>query len=185
MPVVPRRVDRRTALKALGSLSLLALPHPAVPLQHGETWTPRFLDDAELDAVTELAELIIPQTDTPGAKAANVHQYIDFVLSEATEKRQGSFRGGLAWLDERSGSRFVSLDEQAQIKLLEALSADGSSEDERGVAFFEQIKQLTVEGYYRSRAGMIEELDYDGNSFLGEFEGCTHPEHHDWSPEDN
>jgi hypothetical protein len=185
LPVVSRRVDRRTALKALGSLSLLALPHPAVPLQQGETWTPRFLTDAELDTATELAELIIPQTDSPGAKVANVHQYIDFVLSEATEKQQGSFRSGLAWLDDRSGSRFVSLDERAQIELLEALSADGSSEDERGVAFFEQIKQLTVQGYYRSRAGMIEELDYDGNSFLGEFEGCAHPEHHDWSPEDN
>jgi hypothetical protein len=44
------------------------------------------------------------------------------------------------------------------------------------------MKELTIEGYYRSEAGMFEELGFAGNTFLTEFDGCTHPEHLGWRP---
>ena len=39
------------------------------------------------------------------------------------------------------------------------------------------IKQQNTFAFYTSRAGMIEALDYRGNSFNAEFPACNHPEH--------
>ena len=39
------------------------------------------------------------------------------------------------------------------------------------------IKQQNTFAFYTSRAGMIETLDYRGNSFNATFPACTHPEH--------
>ena len=44
------------------------------------------------------------------------------------------------------------------------------------------MKELTIEGYYRSEAGMYEELGFAGNTFLSEFDGCTHEAHLSWRP---
>jgi len=44
------------------------------------------------------------------------------------------------------------------------------------VRFFRLIKNLTADGYYTSRAGLLEELGYTGNTFLAKFPSCTIPE---------
>ena len=44
------------------------------------------------------------------------------------------------------------------------------------VAFFRLMKNLTADGYYTSRAGLLEELGYSGNTFLPAFPGCAIPE---------
>jgi hypothetical protein len=161
------RIDRRQALKQVGTLAaapILAGYHPLVPAQPGGApWKPQFFDAGEAELVAELAERIIPETDTPGARGANVHQYIDLVLSEDTAQRQQAFRSGLA--------AFRGADEARQIELLR-----------QGGAFFEQLKALTIDGYYESEVGMKEELGFEGRSFVTVFDGCTHDDHLSWSP---
>jgi hypothetical protein len=160
-------IGRREALKRVGALAaapVLAGYHPLVPVpQDGAPWKPRFLDAREAELVAELAERIIPETETPGAKAANVHQYIDLVLSEAVSESQQSFRSGLR--------RFADTNEARQLEILS-----------EGGAFFDQLKELTVDGYYKSEIGMKEELDFEGRTFVTVFEGCTHEEHLEWTP---
>ena len=46
------------------------------------------------ELVITLTELIIPQTDTPGAKAAKVNEYIDTVLADATPERSREIPAG-------------------------------------------------------------------------------------------
>ena len=160
-------INRREALKRVGTLAaapILAGYHPLVPVQQGgAAWEPQFFSAREAELVTELAERIIPETDTPGAGAANVHQYIDLVLSEETAENQAAFRRGLETFD--------GADEARQIELLRA-----------GGPFFEQLKTLTVDGYYKSEVGMKEELGFEGRAFVTVFDGCTHEEHLGWSP---
>lgn len=105
-------MPRRLALKALGAYAVTPLVaavdpanlwpighlHPLVPQAAGP-WRLRALTPAEMAAVEALAERIIPATDTPGARAAKVHQYIDWVLSEADGDERAAFRAGLAWVD--------------------------------------------------------------------------------------
>ena len=72
---------------------------------------------------------------------------------------------------------------------LACLSLEPGRQDEilTGISdspFFHDVKRLTVEGYYRSEVGMRRELGFEGNTFLAEFEGCTHPEHRSWKVED-
>ena len=185
-----RPIDRREALRALGApaiVPLLSHFHPSVPQQDGG-WKPLLLAEGEIETVAQLAERIIPATDTPGARQALVHQYVDFVLSKAEPERRDRFREGLGWLDRRSqalfGSPFAALDAARQDELLGRLAASPSSEEPAGVAFFAAAKQLTVDGYYRSEAAMTRELGFEGRTFLAEFKGCTHPEHHAFEVED-
>jgi hypothetical protein len=183
-------IDRRQALRRLGAPAaapLLSHFHPSVPRQEG-AWKPQFLHEPELETVTTLAERIIPETDTPGARRALVHQYIDFVLAQGVALSRERFREGLAWLDRRCvslfGKPFARLEAKKQDEILERLSVSPSSEEPAGVAFFAEAKRLSVDGYYRSEAGMTQELGFEGRTFLAEWKGCTHPEHHSWKVEE-
>lgn len=193
------RVSRRRALQVFGAAA--AAPavaegaralHPLVPPQpDGGAWRPRFFTAEEATAVEALAEAIIPETDTLGARAANVHQYIDWLVSRAEEgdgpaALPGIVRAGLAWLDRRSaalyGGRFADVDGQRQAELLTRLAADPSQEERVGVGLFREVRRLTISGYYRSEIGMRQELGYAGKQYLTEFEGCTHEHHLSWEP---
>jgi hypothetical protein len=157
--------------------------HQAAPRAAAAPWTPKVLDPRQNELVTVVSELIIPQTDTPGATAAKVNQYIDAVLAEARPDVRDPFLQGIAWLDlrceNRFGTRFVNAPPARQIELLTALSsaADPSPEDKPGVDFFTAIKGMTITGYYTSEVGLKEEIGDDGQVFFVEFKGCTHPEH--------
>jgi gluconate 2-dehydrogenase gamma chain len=183
-------IDRRQALLRLGApavVPLLSHFHPSIPPQEGD-WKPRFFALSEVPAVIELAERIIPETDTPGARRALVHQYIDFVLSEGAAESREQFREGLVRLDRRSVTLFekpfARLEAGRQDEMLRRLSESPSGEEPAAVAFFAEAKRLTVDGYYRSEAGMTQELGFEGRTFLAEFKGCTHPEHLAWKVEE-
>jgi hypothetical protein len=172
------RMDRRQVIRKLGATA--AVPflsgfHPSVPPQQGE-WTPLIFQGSEAETVAHLAERILPETDTPGARRALVHQYIDFVLAKGEAADRHRFREGLVSLDrssaDRFGKPFAELEPPRQDEILTGISES---------PFFRELKRLTVDGYYRSEVGMKQELGFEGNAFLAEFEGCTHPEHHSWS----
>lgn len=170
-------MDRREAIRRLGASAVVPFLsgfHPSVPPQEGE-WKPRFFQDSEVETVAGIAERILPQTDTPGARQALVHQYIDFVLSRSEAPAAERFREGLQGLDERCGALFgepfAKLETARQDEILTGIEES---------PFFHEVKRLTVDGYYRSEVGMKQELGFEGNAFLAEFEGCTHPEHREW-----
>ncbi len=151
--------------------------HPSVPPQEGG-WKPLVFQGSEAETVAHLAERILPETDTPGARRALVHQYIDFVLSRAEDADRARFREGLQELERRCAATFGK-----PFAELEAGRQDDFLTGIEGSPFFREVKRLTVDGYYRSEAGMKQELGFEGNTFLAEFEGCTHPEHRSWKAE--
>jgi glucoside 3-dehydrogenase (cytochrome c) hitch-hiker subunit len=147
-------------------------------------WTPSVLTARQNEAVIALTELIIPATDTPGAKAALVNRFVDHVLSTAdAAKERSEFIRGLTWLDDRCRARVgkdVAAATAAELTtVLTPLAAEGtpSAADAPGVAFFRAIKSMTITGYYTTEIGLRQELGDDGRMMLGAFEGCTHPEH--------
>jgi hypothetical protein len=146
-------------------------------------WMPRAMNAHQNEMVIQLSELIIPQTDTPGAKAALVNRFVDDVLAEADPRDRKEFFRGLAWVDERSrelfGADFLHGTPEQQTALLTIVSSgkNKSLMDEIGVDFFQSIKSMTITGYYTSEIGLRQELGDDGQLFFVEFKGCTHPEH--------
>lgn len=156
--------------------------HVAVAATQSSTrWAPRILNAHQHDTVATLVELIIPQTDTPGAKAVLVDRFVDSLLAEARSPDRNRFLTGLAWLDRRSKTLyardFVTASPAQQAELLTKLSAEASVEVRAGVEFFTAIKSMTIAGYYTSEVGLRDELGDDGRMFLPAYEGCTHPEH--------
>lgn len=145
-------------------------------------WTPRALDSHQLETVEVISEMIIPETDTGGAKAAGVPQFIDNVLAESEEHPRQEFLKGLGWIDARSnqlfGADFIGASPDQKMALLTILSSPNnkSLEDQTGVEFFGAIKSLTVTGYYTSEVGIYDEME-DGELFFNSYDGCTHPEH--------
>ncbi|MEJ2007169.1 MAG: gluconate 2-dehydrogenase subunit 3 family protein [Acidobacteriota bacterium] len=147
-------------------------------------WKPQFFDEHQNETLIALTDLIIPATDTPGAKAALVNRYLDLRYNEESAERQDEIIKGLGWLDGRSlsvhGKPFVSLTQEEQTAMLTPLADSGNSnpEDQPGVRFFGLMKGLTIFGYYTSRTGLDEELRYLGDRYNTSFPGaCTHPEH--------
>lgn len=132
-------------------------------------YKPQTLAAGEMEFVAKLCDLIIPRTDTPGASDAGVPEFIDRRLT-ASRDLTATFRRGMSLL----GADFAGLPTERQIAVLTDFSE--APDTERG-RFFRLVKELTIDGYYSSRAGLVEELGWHGNTFLAEFKGCTHPEH--------
>jgi len=173
-------MQRREALRILASAAALPLlsrqafsmfqaVHEQLPAQAAlKTLNPH--QDA---TVTTIAEIIIPQTNTPGAKAVRVNEFIDLILTEWYEDEEKAiFLTGLTDVDARSrelyGKDFVECPEKSQVEMLQvlddevAVTRDFSRRRRRNVPperkFFFMIKQLTLIGYYTSQAGFEQEL---------------------------
>lgn len=149
--------------------------------QAAGAWVPKVFNQHQHQTVAVLAELIIPQTDTPGAKGALVDRFIDALLEKAPVVDRRQIVTGLGKLDARSRALFrvdfVGATPPQQTDLLTRLSAEGTTEARDLVDFFTVMKSLTITGYYTSEIGMRDELGDSGQLFLPAYEGCTHPEH--------
>jgi gluconate 2-dehydrogenase gamma chain len=179
--------DRRGALKIISAIgATCAYPYSsdelygqAVKHRHDvappapQASKPVFFNEADFRVISRIAELIIPETDTPGAIEAGVPVYIDTVISKS-KAQQKLATEGLLWLAERN---FIDLPEAEQIAILEPLceAADaGEFDRDRSVEFFWMMKNFTADGYYTSRIGLVTELGYSGNTALAEFPTCVH-----------
>jgi len=146
-------------------------------------WKPTVLTTRQNDTVTVLTELIVPETDTPGAKATLVNRFVDGVLADAPAADRETFVRGLTWMDERSRALFqkdfVDAGTANQTALLTRLSAENNPEKEAsiGLEFFQAIKSLTINGYYTTEVGLRRELGDSGQLFQAVSQGCDHPEH--------
>jgi hypothetical protein len=178
-------MQRREALRLLAASATLPLLSrdafslfQAVHDQLSETPVLKVLNPHQNATVTTISELIIPQTDTPGAKGARVNEFIDAILAEWYDGSEKSvFLAGLADVDVRSrnlfGKAFVDCAQQQQVQILTALDeelADVREESERlrrrrtdppEKKFFYMMKQLTLVGYYTSETGFVEELHWE------------------------
>ena len=197
-PSAPTRRDalRRLAVGVVGaatsplwvqSLTALARSHAdthrAEAVLAAQDWTPAVLSARQNDAVIALTELIIPASDTPGAKATLVNRFIDRVLADAPASQREAFLRGLGWMDTTSRAEFgrdiaaASGEQQAALLTRLADEANQASADAPGVEFFHAIKSMTISGYYSTEIGLRQELGDDGVMMAAEFHGCDHPEH--------
>ena len=124
-----------------------------------EVWHPAFLSESQVAAVAALADTIIPSDETPGARDARVHEYIDLALSVETTDKQRAFVSGLEWLEGLAKKRFKRKIAQCTSKqheeLLTAIAEVPKGSDTPKVAehFFKDLKGRTVIGYYTSEIG--------------------------------
>ena len=171
----PEGIDRREALRRVGVLlgGLVSAPTAAGVLSGCERtsspdWTPETLTTEQNEMVDTIAEIIIPATDTPGARAANVNRFVDAMLTGSyPAETRDRFLTGLEETNVRCqdtyGSAFVECSAEQQRALVgtldeETFGEDAPPPDRENPSFFRVMKELTLVGYYTSEIGATEEL---------------------------
>ncbi len=154
-----------------------AVAPPEPPLLRD--YQPKFFPAVDFAALQAFTEILIPTDDTPGAREAHCAHYIDFLLHAADNAPQLQKQ----WRDAMEALRqagFHALDANGRADLVEEMSKPERDKSATHPAFsaYRLIKQQNTFAFYTSRAGMIEALDYRGNSYNTAFPACAHPEHH-------
>ena len=141
-------------------------------------WTPetarstrQIYTRSQLDLLADMAETIIPKTDTPGAKELDVHQFIQKMVTDCYEpKAQDTLRAGLDSLDglaqKSFGKPFSEGDATQRTGLLTQLAQDPAQKE-----FYGLVKSLTIRGYLSSEYVMTNLTHYQ---FIpGHYYGCV------------
>lgn len=139
----------------------------------------QFSED-EIAYLDEIAETILPQTSTPGAKAAKVGQFMTVMVADCyTENDQKIFREGMRKLRDASEKKFddefMELTPQQRHELLVEVDREmrdytSNKKPEDGPHYFRLMKELTLLGFFTSEVGATQALRYVETP--GRFDPC-------------
>ena len=154
-------------------------------VESAEEWKPQTLTSKEADQLSVLCETILPETDTPGAKTARVHEYIDLALSMESEDNKNRMRDGLKWLDKQckktQKKSIVKASTEQLIDLLTPLSDEHDNHPDElkpGATILRNLKSRTIFAYFTSKEGRVEALGLPEFTKMTTFDGCTHQGNH-------
>jgi hypothetical protein len=189
-------MNRREAIQRASLVLGYALTGPALAgVLHGckaspeLMYKPVFFSEDQALLISELSEIIIPKTTTPGAKDVGVPGFIDRMLKEIyTKEQQDEFLKGLAEFDadaeKEYGNGFVNCtpdQQQAFVKKHhDAVFAKGVDLGSTAwwnaggggeTPFIVKVKELTIIGFFTSEPGATQVLQY--NPVPGPFKGCV------------
>ena len=174
-------LDRRELLKRVAYLMGGAISTPAMlgvlqgcsAKDPGPGWKPTFLSDAQAALVSDVVDIMIPRTDTPGAKDVGVPAFIDIMLRDTYPKKdQERYLTGLeafaAHAKNVHGKPFVELDSAQQEALVRAahtaalleMRADTSPGRRNRRPFILMTKELAMLGFFTSEVGATQVLQY-------------------------
>jgi hypothetical protein len=128
----------------------------------------------------EIAETILPKTDTPGAKDAKVGEFMARIVKDCyTQDEQKTFLDGMKKLmdasKQQNGKSFLESTPEQRHDLLVALDKEqkaysASKKEADPVHYFRMMKELTLWGYFTSEQGATKALRYV--AVPGKYEGC-------------
>lgn len=138
------------------------------------------LTEGQKMIVAEVAEMIIPKTNTPGAKDVGVPAFIVMMLQDCYKTPE--HRSFAAGLDNLEKKQFLSLNAEQKMAALKQIEMDsvdemkayqvqqtkmGDNEDReqmaiqaKGLPFWRLIKELTMLGYFTSEEGIKSSFEY-------------------------
>jgi hypothetical protein len=189
-------MERREALRLMGAASVFSALSSnlfAATLQAqlaaNKSGALQTLSAEQNEIVVAMTDVMIPATNTPGAKGAKANEFVDLVLTEwATEEERKIFLEGLAEADRRAnalfGHGFAAASAKEQSAIVQAFDEElaGSRNEELPQQIrpweitllhpiFAQMRRLTLVGYYTSTIGQEQELKVE--IIPGELHGCV------------
>lgn len=123
----------------------------------------------------EIGEAIIPTTDTPGAKATMIGEFMQMMVKDTyNAEQQQTFLDGLNYIKKdfksSKGKDFINATVEERTSYLNELEAKASDTQEKGPAVIGMLRDLTVLGYFTSEIGATQQLNYV--EIPGRYEGC-------------
>jgi|SRR5271170_1126676 len=193
-------MQRREVLRLLAAGAAIPVLSPSLmahfyqaQAQVGPAYKLRTLSPQQNVQVVAMIDLILPATDTPGAKGARVNEFIDVILTEwATDSERQAFLAGLAGVDKQSnelfGKNFTDASVEQQTTLLRAIDDAAMAghvshrvrhgntiPEERDKQlqgnFWDVFKGITIHGYYTSEIGFTQEENLQ--IIPGAYHGCV------------
>lgn len=142
---------------------------------------PNFFAPEDFEALKSFTEILIPTDETPGASEAYCAHFIDFVLHaqavyDDTSEITKSWRQAMAALRD-AGFHSAGLKGRGDVVAAISLPERDPSATHPAYFAYRLIKKENTFAFYTARAGMIDDLDYKGNSYNAVFPACNHPEH--------
>ena len=186
---------RRDLLRVLSATAVVpVLPEVTLLLKQAQTsagYGLRTLTSHQNAIVVAMIDLLIPATDTPGAKAARVNEFMDVILTDwATVEERARFLAGLDDVDTQAnalfGKSFLEASPTQQSAMLQVLDdsvdwlhsppshpavSPGRDFNQLRGEFFRSFKLVTIHGYYTSEIGQTQELKRE--IIPGAFHGCA------------
>ncbi len=131
------------------------------------------LSASQADTLVDIVDTLIPASDTPGAKALNVPDFVQKMLADCYEPAvQQKVRDGLDGVYTMAkasfGQSFSACDTTQRLDVLKQLQAAPEATKQEMYAL---IKNLTIQGYTTSEYVMTKFLNY--NMIPGHYYGCV------------
>jgi hypothetical protein len=171
--LISRREMLQRVTTMLGGVALVGQGALLAALEeHPEQRNPdaRLFSQKDIAWLDEVAETILPETRTPGAKAAAVGAFMALMVTDTYDpEEQQVFLDGMRTLEEASavmhGQSFISTTADERLQLLEKLDVEQKEfMDNRGedtsVHYFRMMKELTLLGYFTSEIGCTQAMRY-------------------------
>ena len=169
-------IDRREAIRRVSALlGGIALVSESALLtgcrdRSGRAGEAARFTDSDVAFLDEVAETILPETKTPGAKAAKVGAFMALMVTDAYEPAdQKIFRDGMQQLDAACRTKhttaFMTATPEQRLALLEEIDReqktymDGKAEA-APAHYFRMMKELTLTGYFTSEIGYTKAMRY-------------------------
>ena len=135
----------------------------------------------DIELLDDIADTMLPETKTPGARAAHVGPFMAMMVTDCYDDRdQTVFREGLAKLDAASrsanGKAFGASTAQQRLALLEQLDREqktymDAKKDDAPAHYFRMMKELAMLGYFTSEIGYTQAQRYEESP--GRFDPCV------------
>jgi hypothetical protein len=143
-----------------------------------------FFTEKDISFFDEVAETIIPKTDTPGAKDAEVGKFMASYSTDCYDELQlKTIKDGInklnAAAEKKYGNDFVQITAPQKQELLTAIDADAKKESEKNRGqqgkeqpphYFTLMKQMVLLGFFTSKPGATQVLRYV--PVPGKYHGC-------------
>ena len=153
------------ALMGMGAWPTLSMLFQSCGIERLTDYQPQYLSIEQFDTIWKLADLMLPETDTPGAAEAGVAPYIDLLCQTFFgEKERTRLESGLSTFMEKcstdKGKPFLKLENQQQMAFLN---------EQQQTDFFNYFKELVLWAFFTSEVGM-KSMNYQ--PIPGKHEGC-------------
>ena len=185
-------ITRREALQHVAALlggaalsggdQLLAFSFDADALAQATAKGVGAFSAADVALLDEIAETILPETSTPGAKTARTGAFMALSVTDVyTTENQSIFRDGLRKVDaacaSAHGTAFMAATPAQRLTVLQALdreqkaAMEARQKDDEPRHFFRLMKELALLGYFTSEIGCTKVLRYVESP--GRFDPCA------------
>jgi glucoside 3-dehydrogenase (cytochrome c) hitch-hiker subunit len=177
-------IDRREAIRRvtvlLGGVALTAgggtTLFAAVERAHARAATIRQVGTftaQDIALLDEVADTILPETKTPGAKAAHTGAFMALMVTDTYDERQQAiFRDGMQKLSDAAFMAATPAQRLAKLELLDREQKTYMDTRAQGAPphFFRLMKELTLFGYFTSEIGCTQAQRY--REVPGRFDPC-------------